>query len=426
VEDILLLLAAPFVAAIVFVGMHTWLGLQVLRRNVIFADLALAQLAALGGTVAVAAGHAPNTPASIAYSLAAALIGAGLLTASRGVAARLSQEAMIGIVYVVATAATVLVVDRSPQGAEHVKRMLVGSILTVQWLDVLKLAGLYGVIGVVHALTRRSLLRVATEHRVGPTLLWDFVFYGSFAVVVTSSVAHAGVLLVFCFLIIPAVIGSYVATAVSLALAIGWVTGALATLAGFAASVAWDLPTGPAMVVAFAVVLVSALPIKAVADARRDAPGASRAALLRVVQLGLIVVAVQGVWLIAAPHADQPVLAAFERLTGLVPERFLTPGERRTYEEAATTERRNRDVVEALRMRERNARSKGDGLTDEDLRRIASYQQTFNEMGRGERFVQDHLRARARERERWWIGVPSLLVAAVGLFLTSWRHRDGK
>src|SRR5215204_5617931 len=267
-QDLLALLAFPFLATIVFVGMHTWLGLQVLRRKVVFADLALAQLSALGGTVAVAAGHAPGSPAGFGYALLLTVFGAGLLTLTRRFSRQVSQEAVIGIVYVVATAATVLVVDRSPQGAEHVKRMLVGSILTVQWLDVLKLAGLYGVIGVVHALTRRSLLRVATEHRVGPTLLWDFVFYGSFAVVVTSSVAHAGVLLVFCFLIIPAVIGSYVATAVSLTLAIGWVTGALATLAGFAASVAWDLPTGPAMVVAFAVVLVSALPIKAVADAR--------------------------------------------------------------------------------------------------------------------------------------------------------------
>src|SRR3954451_2131360 len=105
-QDILSLIAAPLVAVIVFVGIHTWLGLQVLRRNVVFADLALAQLAALGGTVAVAAGYAPNATASIAYSLAAALFGAALLTASRRLAAGVSQEAMIGIVYVVATAAT--------------------------------------------------------------------------------------------------------------------------------------------------------------------------------------------------------------------------------------------------------------------------------------------------------------------------------
>ena len=420
-QDILSLLAAPLVAAIVFVGIHTWLGLQVLRRNVIFADLALAQLAALGGTVAVAAGHAPNTPAGIAYSLAAALLGAGLLTASRRVPSRVSQEAMIGIVYVVATAATVLVVDASPQGAEHVKRMLVGSILTVQWPDVLKLAGLYGVIGLVHGLARHPLLRAAGEHRGGPTLLWDFVFYGSFAVVVTSSVAHAGVLLVFSFLIIPAVIGSHFAAAVSVALAIGWAAGAFATLAGFAASVAWDLPTGPAMVLAFAAVLLLALPIKALLAAPPQARSAkARAVLIGAVRLVLIVVAAQAVWVIAAPHADQPLLAGFERLTGLTPQRFLTPGERRTYDDAAATERRNREVVEALRMRERDARWQGAPLTEEDLGRMASHQQTFNEMGRGERFVQDHLRARARERERWWIGLPSLLVAAVGLWLT-WR-----
>jgi zinc/manganese transport system permease protein len=177
------------------------------------------------------------------------------------------------------------------------------------------------------------------------------------------------------------------------------------------------------MVVAFAGVLLSALPLKALVNARREGSSAkSRATLIRVVQLGLLVVAAQSAWLIAAPHADQPVLAAFERLTGLGPERFLTPGERRTYEDAAATERRNREVVEALRMRERHARSKGDAMTEEDLRRMASYQQSFNEMGRGERFVQDHLRARARARERWWIGVPLLILAAAGLGLTAWRR----
>src|SRR3954453_11811728 len=149
--------------------MHTWLGLQVLRRNVVFADLALAQLSALGATVAVAIGHAPGSAGSFAYALLFTLAGAIILTLTRRFSAEVSQEAVIGIVYVVATALTVLVLDRSPQGAEHVKRMLVGSILTIQWHDLLKLAALYGTIGATHALARRPLLRVATEHRAGRT-----------------------------------------------------------------------------------------------------------------------------------------------------------------------------------------------------------------------------------------------------------------
>src|SRR3954449_3462885 len=136
-QDLFALFVYPFLAAIVFVGIHTWLGLQVLRRKVVFADLALAQLSALGGAIAVAAGHAPGSLAGFGYALALTLVGAGLLTAARRVPAQMGQEAMIGILYVVATATTILVVDRSPQGAEHVKRMLVGDILTVNATDLM-------------------------------------------------------------------------------------------------------------------------------------------------------------------------------------------------------------------------------------------------------------------------------------------------
>src|ERR687893_706403 len=153
-QDLLALLAFPFVAAIVFVGMHTWLGLHVLRRKVVFADLALAQLSALGATIAAAAGHAPGV-VGFGYALLLTVLGAGLLTVTRRFSRQVSQEAVIGILYVVATALTVLVIDRSPQGAEHVKRMLVGSILTVGPEDVIKLATLYGGIGVLHYLLRR-------------------------------------------------------------------------------------------------------------------------------------------------------------------------------------------------------------------------------------------------------------------------------
>ena len=107
---------------------------------------------------------------------------------------------MIGILYVVATATTILVVDRSPQGAEHVKRMLVGDILTVNAADLMKLALLYGAVGVAHTLCRRPLLAAAQDApRAGrmPAAFWDFVFYATFGLVVTSSVALAGVLLVF-------------------------------------------------------------------------------------------------------------------------------------------------------------------------------------------------------------------------------------
>src|SRR4029453_16478434 len=174
-EDILAFAALPLAAAVVFTGIHTWFGLQVLRRNVVFADLALAQVSALGATVAVVAGHAVQSAAGYAYTLIFTAGGALLLTASRAFARSVRQEAFIGVLYVVATAATVLVVDRSPQGAEHVKRMLVGGILSVTNDEVLKFIVLYGTIGLFHWIVRRPLLAAATEERGKKTAAWDLV-----------------------------------------------------------------------------------------------------------------------------------------------------------------------------------------------------------------------------------------------------------
>src|SRR5258708_12315850 len=145
-EDVLAFAALPLAAAVVFTGIHTWFGLQVLRRNVVFADLALAQIRALGGTVAVVAEHPLQSAAAYAYTLIFTAVGALLLTASRGMARSVRQEAFIGVLYVFATAATVLVVDRSPQGAEHVKKMLVGGILSVTPAQLMKFVSPYTII----------------------------------------------------------------------------------------------------------------------------------------------------------------------------------------------------------------------------------------------------------------------------------------
>src|SRR5437763_916174 len=179
-EDGLAFAALPLAAAIVFTGIHTWFGLHVLRRNVVFADLALAQISALGATVAVVAGHAIQSAAGYGYTLVFTACGALLLTLSRGLARSVRQEAFIGVLYVVATAATVLVVDRSPQGAEHVKKMLVGGILSVTPADIAIFLLLYGAIGALHWLLRRQLLAAMESSGSGTcpqTIVWDLVFY---------------------------------------------------------------------------------------------------------------------------------------------------------------------------------------------------------------------------------------------------------
>jgi zinc/manganese transport system permease protein len=427
-EDVLAFAALPLAAAVIFTGIHTWLGLQVLRRNVVFADLALAQVSALGATVAVVAGHTVSSTAGYAYTLLFTAAGALLLTASRGLARSVRQEAFIGVLYVAATAATVLVVDRSPQGAEHVKKMLVGGILSVTADEVLKLAVLYAAIGVLHWLVRRPLLAAADNAAVEmpdrKTVLWDLVFYLSFGVVVTSSVGIAGVLLVFCFLIVPALIGTLFSTHIGAALMIGWLAGAVASAAGIFGSFLLDAPTGAVTVVAFAALLVVAGGVRAfmtgpAAQRRRNQRLGLRASGL----LLCAAMAVSGLWVIIAPAGDHPVLAAIEMTSGIGPERFMTPRERADYLDATMVERRHKAEVDRLYDLERRSRWHGDELTADEVRRIGSIQQTLTEMGRGERFVADYLRTRARHRERWYLGLPLAVLGLLGLATFAWASR---
>jgi zinc/manganese transport system permease protein len=430
-EDILAFAALPLAAAIVFTGIHTWFGLQVLRRNVVFADLALAQVSALGATVAVVAGHAVQSAAGYAYTLIFTAVGALLLTASRGLARSVRQEAFIGVLYVFATAATVLVVDRSPQGAEHVKKMLVGGILSVTADELMKFIILYSIIGAIHWLIRRPLLAAADHNdglaATGKIAFWDLVFYLSFGVVVTSSVATAGVLLVFCFLIVPALVGSLFSSHIGVALVIGWIAGAAASAAGVFGSFLLDAPTGAVMVVAFAVVLVIAGAVRAFITAPMQERGRNRR---RGLQLGglllCLLLGLSGAWVVIAPAGDHPVLAAIEIATGIGPERFMTARERADYLEAAVVERRHKGEIDRLYDRERQSRWQGDELTPDDVRRIGSMQQTLTEMGRGERFVMNYLRIRARERERWYVGLPLAAAGFIGAAAIAWRIRRAR
>jgi len=426
VSDAVALLAAPFAAAVVFVLMHAYLGVHVLRRKIVFADLALAQLSALGATVAFAGGHAPASAASFGYALLFTTIGAALFTAIRGLGRHVSQEAFVGIVYVVATAATIIVIDRSPQGAEHVKKMLVGSILTVDPVDVAKIAALYAAIGLLHWLARRPLLALSSDApitgRAGVAAwAWDFAFFLSFGFVVTSSVAIAGVLLVFSLLIVPAVIGTIFSSRLAHVLAIAWGVGIAACAAGLAGSYALDLPTGAAMVAALAAFLLGAGLARALIFVGRAQRRVNvRTAAFALAAAALAVLLASCMWLMINPAGDQPLLALVERAAGTGPVRFLEPTERDVYDSATRDALRFQGEADRLDAMERAARYQGAPLSGDEIRRIASYQQSFNEMTRGERFVQDVLRAKARARERWIVGVPLALVALLGL---SWLAR---
>jgi zinc/manganese transport system permease protein len=261
---VLQFLAAPFAASLILTGIHAYLGVHVVERGVIFVDLALAQIAALGGTIALLlpfAGHDPHGPWVYWISLAFTLVGAAIFATIRGHHARIPQEAIIGISYAVASAAAILAMSQSTSEGEHLKHMLVGNILAVSWDEVLATAALYGVVGVFHYVFRHRFLAIsmdplAAEASGMNVRLWDFLFYASFGFVVTSSVAMAGVLLVFCYLIVPSVAAMLYADRIGKRLAIGWSMGTVVSGLGMYFSVQFDLPTGATMVCTFGLVLV--------------------------------------------------------------------------------------------------------------------------------------------------------------------------
>ena len=185
--DAIALLWPPFLVALCLIGIHTYFGIQVLARNVIFVDLALAQIAALGATMAFMLGHPTQGSATYIYSLAFTLLAAFLLAFTRNWSRRISQEALIGVIYVVAAAAAILLIDRAPQGAEHLKQILTGNILITGMAEVAAIAPIYLVIGALHWVLRDRLAPSGEG-----SWLWEFVFYATFGFVVTSSVAIAG------------------------------------------------------------------------------------------------------------------------------------------------------------------------------------------------------------------------------------------
>jgi len=401
-----------FLVAVCLVGIHAYFGIQVLARNVIFVDLALAQIAALGATVAFMLGHPAQSLATYGYSLGFTMLAAVLLAFTRAWATRVPQEALIGIIYVVAAAASILLIDRAPQGAEHLKQILTGNILTSGLGDIAVIVPLYLAVALVHFLLRRRLSQSGS-------LFWEFVFYATFGMVVTSSVALAGVLLVFSFLIIPAAIGVMFASTLSRQLAIGWIAGVLTSAAGFAISFAFDLPTGAAIVCAFGAALALAgLVYPFVRGDRRVAMAIAVHAVRWVVAA---VILGSAILLAVAPRADQPLLDTLELAAPSLRNLYFTRAEAAAYQDGSETAERHRQAAEQLIEQEKRSRTQGEALDQMAVQRMSSFLKSYAEMRKGEQFVMGEVRARARERVRWVVS-PGLLVLALLLAPLPWRR----
>ncbi len=320
------LMLLPFLECLVLVGIHSYLGIHVIKRKVIFVDLALAQIAALGTLVAFLFGILPQTGESYVFSLLFTFLGAAIFSLTRLRHESIPHEAVIGIIYALAAAIAILVIDRAPHGAEHIKEILTGSILWVNGQTVAMAAIVYALVGAFHYAFRERFLLISNDpakaYEKGLRVrLWDFLFYMSFGLVITVSVHTAGVLLVFVFLVVPAIIAISITDRLLYQLIIGWAVGTAVSFVGLVGSYVYDLPSGPTVVAVYgAALLAVALSLYVVRAAQRGR------ALARI-GLGLVVVLLTvgafyelGGWLghsAARRHAASPEAAAAAPSEGL-------------------------------------------------------------------------------------------------------------
>ncbi len=275
-NEIINLMLAPFCECLVLVGIHSYLGLHVIRRGIIFVDLAFAQIAALGLTVGFLFGIMPESAGAYWISLSFTLFGAFLFSVFRSVESKIPQEAIIGLVYAIAASAMIIVIDRAPHGAQHIKEVLTGDLLFVKWDFVISAAAVYSIIGIFHYIFRDKFLAITENHdspknacHKGASNLtvnkadfnhkfWDFLFYASFGVIITHSVRTAGVLLVFVFLVAPAIFSRLFWVSWRAQLLAGWIMGVIVSAGGLFTSYYLDMPCGPSVILFYGAVLLAA------------------------------------------------------------------------------------------------------------------------------------------------------------------------
>ncbi len=292
------IMAPAFFECLILVGIHSYLGLHVLRRKVIFVDLALAQIAALGTTVGFLFGIMPGTTGAYWFSLFFTFIGAGVFSVIRFRHEKIPQEAVIGLAYAIAASVSILVIDKAPHGAEHIKEILTGSILWVKWSTIFKAAVVYSFVGLFHYIFRRQFILISENpeeaYKQGLSVkFWDFLFYVSFGIVITHSVGTAGVLLVFVFLVVPAITSMLITNVWWKQLVIGWVMGVIVSVVGLYISYVADLPSGPTVVTFYGFALLIVALTLYVARAKEKT-----GALLKLAAgVGVVIVVVAGFFL---------------------------------------------------------------------------------------------------------------------------------
>ncbi|MBA4373600.1 MAG: hypothetical protein C0402_12170 [Thermodesulfovibrio sp.] len=251
-------LVYPFLACVALIMIHAYFGIHILERGIIFVDIALAQVIGVGIAVSFYFGHENN----YFYSIGFAVIGALILSLSKRIERFVNIEAFIGVLYIFSFAVSILILDRSPHGAEEFKAILNGNILWLTPRDVASAFIIYGILGGFHFVFRKKFFALSFDGH--SSFLWEFLFFLSFAFVLVKSVQMAGILQVFSFLIVPALIGRLYTREPLKVLLIGWGAGVLASVIGIGISYEYDLPTAPMTVASLSVMFLMLLVVKSI------------------------------------------------------------------------------------------------------------------------------------------------------------------
>jgi len=245
---------------VVVLILHTYMGLHIIRRGIIFCDLVLDQLAAFGVVVGIGLGVGYGTPLSYLLALTAVLIGCVLLAVLRPKEKRIPQEAVIGILYGMALVASLLLADKMSDGGAYFNKTLVGSMLWVSWPLVGTTIGVYVALVLLHYVFRRRFLLLTENPEDLPRRAWwDFVFFLTQGIITILIVPVAGVLLAYGFLMIPAAIGTLFSRRWATALLVGWTSGLSACLLGIVYSYRTDSPYGPSLLLSMGLFFMLAL-----------------------------------------------------------------------------------------------------------------------------------------------------------------------
>jgi zinc/manganese transport system permease protein len=250
-------LVYPFLACLLLIGIHAYFGIHILERGIIFVDLALAQFIGIGIALSFLLGEEHSYLLTVIF----AVFGALILALSKRATKYVNIEAFIGVLYIFSVSAAVLILDRTPHGLEEFKNIINGNIIWVTPQEILSTFILYALVGALHVILRKKFFALSFEGKGGFWL--EFLFFASFAIVLVKSVRMAGILQVFSFLVIPALIGRLFSREPLKILMTGWVLGVLVSLGGIFMSYKFDIPTAPVIVVSLSIIFFVLLAVRA-------------------------------------------------------------------------------------------------------------------------------------------------------------------